>query len=90
MCKGYNCLLIGMDHMEGFDEVPTQAKYDQNVGSSSASSQKVREFYHLNKITFKDLIILDENKSKPGKIAFWLIKNHMTEENPERVCAFCT
>ena len=43
--------------------VPTKEEYDQAVRSITATSKKVREFYHLNEVAFKDLILSADYKS---------------------------
>ena len=78
--KGYKKLLIGKEI------VPKVSAYEEAEGKSDAASKKIVELGDRNEEAFEDVILSINHTTKEGKVAFSLVKNCKTGDNPEGNC----
>ena len=75
--KGYKKLLTG-------DEViPTESQYSLAAGETNIEEKKTVRLWQLNELAFEDILLSINGTTKQGKIAFNLVDNCSTEEQPE-------
>ena len=78
--KGYKKLLLGEA------TIPSETGYTNSLGKSDATDKKLVEQWELNELAFEELLLSINGTTKAGKIAFNLVDNCVTSDQPEGNC----
>ena len=78
--KGYKGLLTGSDN------IPTEAESELAVGERNDTEKKTRKLWKLNELAFEDILLSINGQTKQGKIAFNLVDNCTTTDQPDGNC----
>ena len=78
--KGYKKLLLGEA------KIPTEDQYTLACGEANSSEKKTVKLWQLNEAAFEELLLSINGQTKQGRIAFNLVDNCVTDDQPEGNC----
>ena len=78
--KGYKKLLSGAT------AIPTESEYTAAAGGSTDAEKLTVKLWQLNELAFEEILLSINGQTKQGKIAFNLVDNCTTAEQPECNC----
>ena len=79
--KGYKALL------EGKIAIPTLAEYEAAVNDPRGTDRKEKiKLWKLNEVAFEEILLSINGQTKPGRIAFSLVDNCVSDDQPEGNC----
>lgn len=78
--KGYKKLLTGAE------VIPTESEYTAAAGGSTDAEKLTVKLWQLNELAFEEILLSINGQTKQGKIAFNLVDNCSTAEQPEGNC----
>ena len=78
--KGYKKLLSGAT------AIPTESEYTAAAGGSTDAEKLTVKLWQLNELAFEEILLSINGQTKQGKIAFNLVDNCTTAEQPEGNC----
>ena len=72
--------------LEGTDPIPTKSKYDAAEDNSSDKQKKTRRAWKLNELAYEDILLPINCSTSSGKVAFSLVDNCATSDQPDGNC----
>ena len=78
--KGYKKLLSGAE------AIPSESEYTAAAGETNDDEKKTVKLWQLNELAFEEILLSINGTTKQGKIAFNLVDNCTTAEQPEGNC----
>ena len=78
--KGYKKLLTGEA------TIPSETSYTLSTGEANSAEKLTVKHWKLNETAFEELLLSINGQTKQGKIAFNLVDNCVTEDQPEGNC----
>ena len=80
--KGYKGLLTGKT------KIPTIAQYEAASGKENPTKEDKEciRLWELNELAYEDLLLSIDGETKAGKVAFNLVDNCVTDDQPEGNC----
>ena len=78
--KGYKNLLLGKDI------VPKESEYTLAIGEANAAEKKITKLWLLNEHAFEEILLSIEGQTSSGKVAFNLVDNCTTADQPDGNC----
>ena len=78
--KGYKKLLSGAT------AIPTESEYTAAAGGSTDDQKLTVKLWQLNELAFEEILLSINGQTKQGKIAFNLVDNCTTGDQPEGNC----
>ena len=78
--KGYKNLLLGKDI------VPTEQEYILTIGEENSGKKKTVKMWMLNEHAFEEILLSIEGQTSSGKVAFNLVDNCTTADQPDGNC----
>jgi hypothetical protein len=78
--KGYKKLLSGAT------AIPTESEYTAAAGGSTDTEKLTVKLWQLNELAFEEILLCINVQTKQGKIAFNLVDNCTTADQPKGNC----